>query len=147
MSDKTYAQSIAHDLFQMIKSAQEQGVKVDKGFRNQALSSPQMSLSYLFLGKSDLFKVPALPPQVKTQVRQSNALAVIESIDAQGKKQTVGIHLIWSSPLACSKIVSEEELLQGIQVQGLNSFTVQLRHFMKNMAASTAEDLATNQSK
>ena len=54
MSEKNYAQSIAGDLYHMIQSAQEQGVNVDSGFRNQALSSPSMSLTYLFLGKDDL---------------------------------------------------------------------------------------------
>ena len=102
MTEKNYAQSIAGDLFHMIKSAQEQGVGVDTGFRNQAMSSPSMSLTYMFLTKNDLLKVPALPAQVKKQVRRSNAMAVIELANAKGVKQTAGIHLIWSSAKACS---------------------------------------------
>ena len=92
MTDKNYAQSIAGDLYHMICSAQEQGVSIDEGFRNQAMSSPKMSLTYLFMGKEDLLKVPALPGQVKKQVRRSNAMAIIELAGASGSKQTVGIH-------------------------------------------------------
>ena len=49
MTEKNYAQSIAGDLFHMIESAREQGVNVDAGFRNQAMSSPSMTLTYMFL--------------------------------------------------------------------------------------------------
>lgn len=132
MTEKNYAQSIAGDLFQMIKSAQEQGVGVDDGFRNQAMSSPSMTLTYIFLSKSDLLKVPALPPQVKKQVRRSNAMAVIELANAKGVKQTAGIHLIWSSAKACSQIHSEYEMLDGIQIQGLAAFTAQIKATLRN---------------
>lgn len=132
MTEKNYAQSIAGDLFHMIKSAQEQGVSVDAGFRNQAMSSPSMSLTYMFLTKNDLLKVPALPAQVKKQVRRSNAMAVIELANAACVKQTAGIHLIWSSAKACSKIESEAEMLDGIQIQGLAAFTAQIKSTLKN---------------
>ena len=59
MSEKSHAQSIADALFRMIQTAKEQGVAVDKGFRNQAMSEPDMTLAYLFLNKTDLFKIPA----------------------------------------------------------------------------------------
>ncbi|SFL26819.1 hypothetical protein SAMN05421830_101251 [Desulfomicrobium norvegicum] len=132
MTEKNYAQSIAGDLFHMIKSAQEQGVSVDAGFRNQAMSSPSMSLTYMFLTKNDLLKVPALPAQVKKQVRRSNAMAVIELANAAGVKQTAGIHLIWSSAKACSTIESEAEMLDGIQIQGLAAFTAQIKSTLRN---------------
>ena len=38
MSEKSHAQSIADALFRMIQTAKDQGVAVDKGFRNQAMS-------------------------------------------------------------------------------------------------------------
>lgn len=79
MSEKSHAQSIADALFRMIQAAKDQGVAVDKGFRNQAMSEPDITLAYLFLNKTDLFKIPALPMQVKKQVLRSNALAVIET--------------------------------------------------------------------
>lgn len=132
MTEKNYAQSIAGDLFHMIKSAQEQGVGVDNGFRNQAMSSPSMTLTYMFLSKNDLLKVPALPAQVKKQVRRSNAMAVIELANAGGVKQTAGIHLIWSSAKACSKIESESEMLDGINIQGLAAFTAQIKATLRN---------------
>jgi hypothetical protein len=132
MTDKNYAQSIAGDLFHMIKSAQEQGVGVDEGFRNQAMSSPSMTLTYMFLSKNDLLKVPALPAQVKKQVRRSNAMAVIELANAKGVKQTAGIHLLWSSAKACSQIASESEMLDGIQIQGLAAFTAQIKATLRN---------------
>lgn len=132
MTEKNYAQSIAGDLLHMIKSAQEQGVSVDAGFRNQAMSSPSMSLTYMFLTKNDLLKVPALPAPVKKQVRRSNAMAVIELANAAGVKQTAGIHLIWSSAKACSKIESEAEMLDGIQIQGLAAFTAQIKNTLRN---------------
>ena len=138
MTDKNYAQSIAGDLYHMIQSAQEQGVNVDTGFRNQALSSPSMTLTYLFLGKDDLLQVPALPPQVKKQIRRSNALATLELRTAKGM-QTVGIHLIWSSAKACSAIESEAEMLDGIQVQGLGAFTSQLKTVMRNDVPRTMD--------
>lgn len=139
MSDKNYAQSIAGDLFRMIQSAKEQGVAVDKGFRNQAMSSPSLTLTYLFLNKDDLFKVPALPPQVKNQVRRSNALAVIELAGAKGVKQTAGVHLIWSSPKSCSEIESEAQMLEGIQIQGLGAFTAQIKTVLRNDIPRTVD--------
>lgn len=132
MTEKNYAQSIAGDLFHMIHSAREQKVDVDRGFRNQAMSSPSMTLTYMFLTKDDLLSVPALPAQVKKQVRRSNALATIEVKDAKGGKQTAGIHLIWSSAKPCSKVESEAEMLEGIQIQGLASFTAQLKTVMRS---------------
>lgn len=132
MTEKNYAQSIAGDLYRMITSAREQGVGVDNGFRNQAMSSPTMTLTYMFLSKNDLLKVPALPAQVRKQVRRSNAMAVIELANAGGVKQTAGIHLIWSSAKACSQIESESEMLDGIQVQGLAAFTAQIKATLRN---------------
>lgn len=145
MSDKNYAQSIAGDLFHMIQSAKEQGVDVDNGFRNQAMSSPSMSLTYLFLNKADLLKVPALPPQVKKQVRRSNALAVIELAKADGRKQTAGIHLIWGSAKPCSGVESESEMLEGIQVLGLGAFTAQLKTVLKNDIPRTVDGQTLHQ--
>ena len=139
MSDKSYAQSIAGDLFHMINSAREQGVNVDRGFRNEAMSSPGMSLTYLFLGKEDLLKVPALPPQLRKTVRRANALATIELKDATGARRTAGIHLIWTSATACSKIESEAEMLGGIQVQGLAAFTNQLKSILRNDMPRTVD--------
>jgi len=140
MTEKNYAQSIAGDLFHMIESAREQGVNVDEGFRNQAMSSPSMTLTYMFLTKSDLLKVPALPAQVKKQVRRSNAMAVIELATAKGVKQTAGIHLIWSSAKACSKIESEAEMLDGILVQGLAAFTAQIKATLRNDIPRTMDE-------
>ena len=145
MTEKNYAQSIAGDLFRMIESAKEQGVGVDKGFRTQAMSSPGMSLTYLFLNKSDLLKVPALPAPVKKLVRHSTALAVIELADAGGVKQTAGIHLIWSSAKPCSGIESEAEMLDGIQIQGLAAFTAQIKSVLRNDAPRTVDQLAPDQ--
>jgi len=139
MTDKNYAQSIAGDLFHMIKSALEQGVGVDSGFRNQAMSSPGMTLTYLFLNKADLLKVTALPGPVKKQVRRSNALAIIDLADAKGTKQTTGIHLIWSSPKPCSEIESEAEMLEGIKIQGLAAFTAQLKSVLRHDAPRTMD--------
>lgn len=138
MSEKNYAQSIATDLYQMIQAAQEQGMHVDAGFRNQVMSSPGMTLTYLFLGKKDLLQVPALPPQVKKQIRRSNALASLEVQTNKGK-QTVGIHLIWSSAKTCSAIASEQEMLEGIQAQGLAAFTAQLKTVMRNDMPRTVD--------
>lgn len=132
MTDQTYAQSIATDLFYMLQAAQEQGVPVDQGFRNQAMSTPQLILGYLFLNKKDLDQVTALPPQVKKLVRHTNALAIIETITPQGQKQTAGIHLIWTSAQPCSQIKSAQEMLQGIQPLGLKAFTEQLKTILKN---------------
>ena len=139
MTEKNYAQSIAGDLFRMIESAKEQGVGVDKGFRNQAMSSPGMSLTYLFLNKADLLKVPALPGPVKKLVRRSNALAVIELADARGVKQTAGIHLIWASAKPCSGIASEAEMLEGVQIPGLATFTAQIKSVLRNDAPRTMD--------
>lgn len=142
MSEKNYAQSIATDLFHMIEAAREQGVRVDNGFRNQAMSSPGMTLTYLFLNKADLFKVPALPAHVRNQVRRSNTLAVIETRNAKGLKQTAGVHLIWSSAKACSQVASAEEMLEGIRISGLSAFTAQLKAVLKNDMPRTMAESA-----
>ena len=88
MSEKSHAQSIADALFRMIQTAKDQGVAVDKGFRNQAMSEPDMTLAYLFLNKTDLFKIPALPMQVKKQVLRSNALAADRSWQPPGHRSS-----------------------------------------------------------
>lgn len=143
MTDKNYAQSIAGDLYQMIQAATEQGVSVDSGFRNQVMSSPRMSLSYLFLNKAELLKVPALPGPVKKQVRRSNALSVIE-VTTGGKKQTAGIHLIWASDSPCSGIESEAMMLEGIVLQGLADFTAQIKTIMRNDIPQTVDGQAVD---
>jgi hypothetical protein len=139
MTEKNYAQSIAGDLFHMIQSAKEQGVGVDNGFRNQALSSPGMTLTYLFLTKNDLLKVPAFPAQLKKHVRRSNALAIIELAGPSGAKQTAGIHLIWTSAKPCSGVESEAEMLDGIQVQGLAAFTAQIKTVLRTDMPRTVD--------
>jgi len=146
MSDKNYAQSIAGDLYHMIRAAMAQGLDVDKGFRNQALSSPGLTLTYLFLSKGDLLKVPAFPPQLKKYVRRSNALAVIELPTPTGARQTAGIHLIWTSATPCSAIGTEEDMLDGIQVQGLGAFTAQLKTVMRNDMPRTVDGMKPTQS-
>jgi hypothetical protein len=94
------------------------------------------------LTKNDLLKVPALPAQVKKQVRRSNAMAVIELANAKGVKQTAGIHLIWSSAKACSQIESESEMLDGILVQGLAAFTAQIKASLRNDIPRTMDQQA-----
>ncbi|GAB1409920.1 hypothetical protein MASR1M90_10740 [Desulfovibrionales bacterium] len=140
MTDSSYAHTIAGDLLRMLTAAKEQGVNVDAGFRNQALSSPGLTLTYLFLSKNDLLKVPALPAQVKKLVRRSNALATLEITDGTGSTQTVGVHLIWSSAKACSAIESEAEMRQGILVQGLAAYTNQLKTLLRTDIARTTSE-------
>ncbi|MDO4767737.1 MAG: hypothetical protein Q4B25_06255 [Pseudomonadota bacterium] len=138
MSEKSHAQSIADALFRMIQTAKDQGVAVDKGFRNQAMSEPDMTLTYLFLNKTDLFKIPALPMQVKRQVLRSNALAVIETRNGKNTWRTAGVHLIWSSTAPCSEVTSAGEMLEGIRIQGLAAFTAQLKAVRKSRANPAA---------
>lgn len=140
MSDSSYAHTIAGDLLRIITAAKEQGVNIDAGFRNQVMSSPALTLTYLFLTKNDLLKVPALPAHVKKQVRHSNALATLEGVDQAGHRQTIGVHLIWSSAKACSAIESETEMRAGICVQGLGAYTQQLKALLRTDIARTVTE-------
>ncbi len=72
-------------------------------------------------------------------MRRAKALAVIDLADAKGKKQTAGIHLIWSSAKACSEIESDAEMLEGIKVQGLAAFTAQIKSVLRNDAPRTMD--------
>ena len=97
-----------------------------------------MILVYLFLNKTDLFKIPALPMQVKRQILRSNALAVIETRNGKNTWRTAGVHLIWSSTAPCSEVTSAGEMLEGIRIQGLTAFTAQLKAVRKSRANPTA---------
>lgn len=67
MSEKSHAQSIADALFRMIQTAKDQGVAVDKGFRNQAMSEPDMTLAYLFLNKPTCSRFRPCPCRSKAK--------------------------------------------------------------------------------
>lgn len=122
--DKTYEQSIASDIFNMITSAKASGLNMDGGFQNEPLSTPKMAIRYLFYGKQALAALP-MPEDVKKRLKTANVLGMIE---VNGKP--AGIHLICALAKGFGEVETEAEVLDALQQKGLDAFAAQLKTAM-----------------
>ncbi|WP_027179584.1 hypothetical protein [Maridesulfovibrio bastinii] len=127
--DKSYAESIASDIMNMLESAREQGLDMQSGFQNDAFTSPDFKFGYIFYPREVLLGVPNLPQSIRKKLKKSNIMA---TVDVEGKK--IGIHLICSLPIEFAEIKSAEDILSGINNKGLMDYKEQV-------ASILAEDL------
>jgi len=122
--DKSYEQSIASDIYNMITSAKASGLNMEGGFQNEPLSTPKMAIRYLFYGKQALAALP-MPEDVKRRLKTANVLGMIE---VNGRP--VGIHLICAIAKSFGDVESEAEVLAALESKGLSAFAAQLKTAM-----------------
>lgn len=139
MNDTSYAQSLAADLFRMLMQAKERGIAVDHGFRNHALESPQLSITYLFLPRAELLKVPAFPPALRRFVRRMNALVCLEAKKDNGRRKTVGIHLLWATDAPLTEVCGPEAVHEELVLSGVAAYTEQVRGLLRADVARAAK--------
>ncbi|BBD09365.1 hypothetical protein [Desulfovibrio ferrophilus] len=132
--DKSYEESIGSDIFNMITSAKQSGLDLDNGFQNEPLSTPKMTIRYLFYGKKALTALP-MPNDVKKQLRTANVLGMIE---VNGKP--VGIHLICVFAKPFGDVASEQESIAALQPKGLTAFATQLKQVMADEFKQAEQD-------
>ncbi len=118
MSDeKTYEQSIASDLFNMIQAAKSQGLDLARGFQNEPLATRHMALRYMFHSKRDLLAMPGIPAALRKRLKNANVLAAVLT----GGKIT-GVHLICATDTPFAKITSEDQVLSAIDPEALAAY-------------------------
>ena len=122
--DKSYEESIASDIFNMIQSAKESGLDMNTGFQNEPLSTPKMAIRYLFYGKQALAAIP-MPQEVKKRLKTANVLGMI-ALDGR----PVGVHLLCAFAKPFADIQAEQEVLDAIQHKSLGAFAAQLKELM-----------------
>lgn len=140
-NEKTHAQAIAGDIFNMIVSARESGLDLSQGFQNEPLSTKRLTLRYLFYTKKALASVP-MPPETKRRLAHSNVLAMIE---LNGKP--LGIHLICALPKPFAKVEAEDEVVAAIHPKGLDAYSEQLRQAMTEEFHQAEQDASKNKDK
>lgn len=125
--EKSYEQSIAADLFNMIQAAKKQGLDLSRGFQNEPLATRQFALRYLFQDKRTLSNMPGIPASLRKKLRKSNVLAAILT----GGKMT-GAHLICATDTPFHKITTEDQLLAAIDPIALAAYADQVREALTN---------------
>lgn len=139
MNDTAYAESLAADLFRMVLQAQERGIAVEKGFRNHALESPKLSISYVFLPRTELLKVSAFPSALRRCVRRMNALVCLEAKTSGGRRKTLGIHLLWATDTPLVEVLGPQAVLDELVLPGVAAYTRQVRGLLQKDAAQAAQ--------
>lgn len=134
--DKSYAESIASDIMNMLSSAKEQGLEMQDGFQNDAFTRPDFAFGYLFYPKEILLEIPNLPQNVRQRLKKSNIMA---TVDVGGKK--IGIHLICTLSKSFEEIDTAEEIVAGIYDKGLMEYKKQVAEILeKDLNQNAPED-------
>ncbi|BDV01111.1 hypothetical protein TDMWS_11960 [Thermodesulfomicrobium sp. WS] len=139
MNDTSHAESLAADLFRMVMQAKERGIAVDRGFRNHALESPRLSITYLFLPRAELLKVSAFPPALRRFVRRMNALVCLEAKKDNGRRTTLGIHLLWATDAPLAEVCGPEAVQEELVLPGVAAYTEQVRGLLRADIARAAK--------
>ncbi|MFK4764151.1 hypothetical protein ACI3L3_05145 [Desulfobaculum sp. SPO524] len=140
-STKSYEESIASDIFNMIQSAKESGLDVDDGFQNEPFSTSAITVRYLFYPKQHLLQIPGMPQSLRSKIQTANILAQVE-VD----KKIAGIHLIWASPKRFADITSEQDALACIDSKGLTAYKDHVAQALRDdlAKATAAAEAASN---
>ncbi|MFA7164494.1 MAG: hypothetical protein WC124_01430 [Desulfoplanes sp.] len=123
--DKTYAQSMAADIYAMISTSREQGIDLSKGFHNQAFSNPTMSIRYLFFPKKELLSMGHFPADLTKQFKSSNILSIIES-----KGKAVSVNLLCALGKGFADIQSAEEIETNLRSKEVEGFASALKKIL-----------------
>jgi hypothetical protein len=127
MQEKSYEESLAADIFRMIGSARESGLDLAQGFQNNAFSSPNLAVGYLFMPREPLLQVPGMPAAVKRKLKRANILA---TIDVQGKK--AGINLICALDRGFEEVTGEKDILDGLDPAGVKDYREHLTRLFRD---------------
>ncbi|PIE68729.1 MAG: hypothetical protein CSA21_05510 [Deltaproteobacteria bacterium] len=128
-STASYAQSIASDIFAMISSSREQGINLDGGFQNEAISNQNMAIRYLFFTQKQLLHMGLFPKDMRKRFKASNILAIVEQ---HGK--AVSVNLLCTLNHTFSSITSVQDVETNLLPAELNKFADAVRRVL-------AEDL------
>lgn len=139
MNDTSYAQSLAADLFRMVMQAKEHGIAVENGFRNHALESPKLSITYLFLPRAELLKVSAFPRDLRRFVRRMNALVCLEAKKDSSRRKTLGVHLLWATERPLAEVSGPQDVHEELVLPGVAAYTYQMREVLRADAARAAQ--------
>ncbi|NJB68028.1 hypothetical protein GGQ74_001701 [Desulfobaculum xiamenense] len=140
-AEKSYEESLASDIFNMIQSAKESGLDVDDGFQNEPFATSELAIRYLFYPKRHLMQVPGMPDAQRRKLKTSNILAQVVVA-----KKLVGIHIIWSSTKAFADIATEAEVLAGIDTKALAAYKEHVAQALRDdfAKAAAAAEAASN---
>lgn len=131
--DKSYAESLAGDLYHAIQAAQEAGLDMKNGFRNTPLNGPNVFLHYMFYSKQQLLRSGPMPEHLKRKLKKANILATIDL-----GTQKIGIFFLCSLNKEFSEVESEQDVARGMDLQGVEDFATRLRQTMKAELQSQA---------
>jgi len=138
--EKSYADSLASDIFHMVESARESGLDVDGGFQNDPFSTPDVAIKYLFYPKKDLMQLP-MPAGVKKRIGAANVLAQVSK-----HEKIAGIHLIYSSPKPFSKLKSIKEAEAAMDQKGVQEYADHVAQVLReDLVAKVKPDTDTQQ--
>lgn len=129
--DAPHAQRLAEELFRMVSAARAKGVNLTHGFRNHVLESPALAVTYLFLPRAELVRVSALPAGLRRFVRGINALACLEGRRRQGRRPTLGVHLLWASDTPLARLEAPAQVRQDLVLPGVAAYVAQLRTLLR----------------
>jgi hypothetical protein len=127
VQEKSHEESLAADIFKMISTAGESGLDLSQGFQNNAFSTPNLAVGYLFMPRESLLHVPGMPDSVKRRLKKSNILA---TIDIEGKK--AGINLICALDKGFADVAGEEDILGGLDEAGVQDYREHLTRLFKD---------------
>ena len=142
--EKSYEESIASDLFNMLQAAKGQGLDLNTGFQNEPMSTRKFALRYMFYGKRELAGLQGMPGALKKRLRRANVLA---GILVGGRP--VGMHLICAMQMPFAEVESEAQILAAIDTKALQAYADQVRKvladdFEQAVADSEPESDATH---
>jgi len=129
--DNADASGMAADLFRMLEHARRQGLDMYRGFRNHAVASPGLDITYLFLPQSDLARVPAFPAALRRWVRGTNVLVCLEAKGPHGKRRTLGVHLLWATDTPLSAVQGPEQIAAELVPPGVQAYAEQVRQLLR----------------
>ena len=116
LKEKSYADSLASDIFHMIEESRENGLDLDNGFENRPYGLSGAEIVYYFQPKKGFDTIP-LPMAVKKKLGVSNVLVALET-----EQGPIGMFLVCSSPVKFSAMKSESPIAKGMQKKAVNDF-------------------------
>lgn len=131
MQDLATHERLAEELFRMVAAARAKGVNLTHGFRNHVLESPALAITYLFLPRTELLRVSALPAALRRFVRSINALACLEGRRVQGRRPTLGVHLLWASTTPLARLKDPAQVRSALVLPGVAAYVAQLRTLLR----------------
>lgn len=135
-NEKSYEESIASDIFNMIDTTRQRGMDMSTGFYNEPLATPKMAIRYLFYTKEYLLRIPMIPKKLKQRFGVANVLGMVE----KGGKP-VGIHLLCALDKQF-QFVQEDDILRCLYSKGVEGWANQMRTALQDDFAEHEQSYA-----